>query len=171
MQTSIPKKAWDVVDPKVYFCCFSKPGLGKTCCTVILMSNVANATNRVPYSLLVLCRPAYTNTIPTVHVQFSPLPVPQKMTPTVCRNLKSLLMCSFFNPSQPTKSSCNMCSGINCPWRGNPRTGTTDTTMATGSTYPVRQSVDCNSRDVVYVMSCRKYAKKGEGKTFNPKQR
>lgn len=86
-------------------------------------------------------------------------------------NLKSLLIRSDINPPQPANFGCKMCGGINCLLCGYLRTCTTVTSMATGITYPVRQSIDCTSRNVICVVSCRKCGKQEVGETANPKQR
>ena len=41
----------------------------------------------------------------------------------------------------------------------------------TGESYKIRQRIDCNSTDVIYLVECRKYGKQGVGSTEDFKSR
>ena len=75
-----------------------------------------------------------------------------------CKNLKSLLMPSRLPQPQPPhsqESGCKKCTAKRCVLCANHlQEGNTFSSVRTGSTYNIRDSVGCKSSNVIYLINC-----------------
>ena len=72
---------------------------------------------------------------------------------------------------QALPRGCSHCSATNCSLHGVLQLTAGITSTTSGVTFPIKQRLCCDTRNVIYVITCRRCLMQGVGETANVKAR
>ena len=88
---------------------------------------------------------------------------PQKPIFKVGRNLKQRLVRSSFLRRAPQEHGCHHCTNSACPLHNHMVLCRNIVSSSTGTQFPISNAWSCDSRNIIYVIRCRRCNKQGVG--------